>query len=308
MKFLQTMVLALAICVSMPAWSKDNREEISILWGFNIGSNQANTIRIMTEELNKMQTKYRFSLVSRPGAGGTIAANAVASSPENTVVGMSSSFIIRPYYEKNQGTQNLDNFLPIFVQAEGAPLYLLSAKYKNLREILRKPNASIGVSGIGSISHLTANELIKINPSITVVNFKSMLEAATAAAGGHVDAAIGFYIDTKGLIDDNRLNILGYTGNSEMLGLRGKEFKSYGMPESAKLTANYAIFASRGMSQDRFRELHTMFASVNQRPAVLESYAKDQLIPVKLSPVESEVWYGVQRRYWRELIARIKVQ
>lgn len=308
MKALKALVLSLAFFIALPVLAKDNREEINIVWGFNIGSNQANTLRIMAEELNKSQNKYRFVVVNRPGAGGTIAANSVTSSPENTVVSMSSSFIVRPYYEKGQSTHNLDNFLPVFVQAEGAPLFLLSDKYKNIKEIIAKKNATIGVSGIGSISHLAANELIKVNPTITVVNFKSMLEATTAAAGGHVDAAISFYIDAKGLIDDKRLNVLAYTGNHTVLGLRGKEFKNFGMPESAKLTANFAIFASRNMSAERFRELHNLFASVNQRPAVLESYAKDQLTPVSLNLVESEVWYAVQRRYWRELVAKVKTQ
>lgn len=297
--------MALALCMSLPALAKDNREEISIVWGFNIGSNQANTLRIMAEELNKSQNKYRFVVVNRPGAGGTIAANSVTASPENTVVGMSSSFIIRPYFEKGQSTHNLDNFLPVFVQAEGAPLFLLSGKYKNIKEIINTKNATIGVSGIGSISHLAASEIIKLNPTITVINFKSMGDAAIAAAGGHVDAAIAFYIDSKGLIDDKRLNMLGYTGNQTVLGLRGLEFKNFGLPESRRLTANYAIFASRNMSPERFRELNTLFASVNQRPAVLESYAKDQLTPVTLNLVESEVWYAVQRRYWRELVAKI---
>jgi hypothetical protein len=41
---------------------------------------------------------------------------------------------------------------------------------------------------------------------------------------------------------------------------------------------------------------------------MLESYAKDQLTPLKLNLAESEVWYGVERRFWREAVAKIKVQ
>jgi tripartite-type tricarboxylate transporter receptor subunit TctC len=308
MKFLQTLVLALAICVSMPAWSKDNREEISILWGFSVGSNQANTIRVMTEELNKMQTKYRFSLVSRPGAGGTIAAQAVTASPENALVAMSSSFIIRPYFEKTQPVQNLDSYMPILVQGTGQPLYLVSAKHKNLKDIINTKNVSIGVSGNGSISHLAANELVRLNPTIIVVNFKSQLDATVAAVGQHVDAAITFYADAEGLLADNKIQVLGYTGNKSQLNDPNKMFNKFNMPESSRITANYAIYASRTMNADRFREIHALLAAVNQHPTMLESYAKDQLTPLKLNLSESEVWYGVERRFWREAVAKIKVQ
>lgn len=308
MKFLKTLVLTLALCVSLPAMAKDNREEISILWGFNIGSNQANTIRIMTEELNKMQNKYKFVLVSKPGAGGTIAAQAVAASPENTLVAMSSSFIIRPYFEKTQPVQNLDNYMPILVQGTGQPLYLVSAKHKNIRDIFNTKNISIGVSGIGSISHLAANELVKLNPTITVVNFKNQLDATVAAVGKHVDAAIAFYADAKPLLDDNKIQVLGYTGNKVQLNQPKKMFNQFNMPESSRITANYAIYASRSMNSERFREIHNLLMSVNQHPIVLESYAKDQLTPVKLHMAESEVWYGVERRFWREAVAKIKVQ
>lgn len=284
------------------------REDITILWGFSLASNQANTVRIMVEELNQSQTKYNFIIAAKPGAGGSIAANAVLSSPENTIVSMSSSFIIRPYYEKKDSTHNLDSFTPILVQGTGAPLYVLSKKYITFKEVVKQPNLTIGVSGIGSISHLAANEILKINPSATVVNFKNMLDASVAAAGGHVDVAISFYVDSKGLIDDNKLNVLAHTGNKLTSEKKNLSIGQYNLLESSKLTANYAIFASTKMSQDRFKELHKLLSGANQQPRVLNSYQKDEIIPAQMNIVESEVWYAVQRRFWRELVGQIKYQ
>jgi hypothetical protein len=297
------VVIAMAIAGSVHA-----REEINLVWGFNIGSGAANTARIIVEELNKSQSKYQFILVNKPGAGGTIAAQNVANNPENTVVSMSSSFIIRPYYEKTQPTHNLDNYIPILVQGTGQPLFLVSAKYKNLNELIKKPNAIIGVSGIGSIGHLAANELIKLNPSITIVNFKSQIDATVAAAGKHVDAAVTFYADAKGLIDSERVIVLGYTGTQPQLNQPHKMFSKFNMFESRRVTANYAIYASRNMTPERFKELHALFAAANRQPLVLESYARDQVTPLTLNLTESEVWYGVERRFWREQVAKIKIQ
>ena len=120
-------------------------EDITILWGFNIGSNQANTVRLLIEQLNKTQSKYNFIIGHKPGAGGTISANTVDANPQNTLVSMSSSFIIRPYFEKSQSTHNLDNFKPILVQATGAPMYFLSKKYTSIDQLLITPNVSIEI-------------------------------------------------------------------------------------------------------------------------------------------------------------------
>ena len=137
-------------------------ETITILWAFNIGSNQANTVRLMIDELNRSQDKYQFVIASKPGAGGTIAANAVAENPNNTLVSMSSSFIIRPYFEKNEPTHNLDNFVPLLVQGTGTPMYVVSSKFASIEQALNAPNLSVGVSGIGSISHMLAVEISNV--------------------------------------------------------------------------------------------------------------------------------------------------
>ena len=216
-------------------------ESINILWAFNIGSNQANTIRLIIDEANKSQNKYEFRIDGKPGAGGTTAANFVNENPNNTVVGMSSSFFIRPAFEGGKNpVHNLDTYRPILVQSEGSPLVFVSNKFTSFKDAVKQPNLTIGVSGIGSISHLAANELVKKNSTATVVNFKNMIDASTAAGGGHVDIAVGFYADLKPLLDANRLNIIGYTGKKVLPGLTDLRLSNFGISNADNLTANYA--------------------------------------------------------------------
>lgn len=282
------------------------RETISILWGFNTGSSTATNARLIAEEANKIQDKYTFVLLGKPGAGGTIAANTVAANPDNTIVAMSSTFIIRPYYETSTTTHNLDQFTPILVQGIGSPLFVFSGKYKNIKQLINKPNLTIGTSGVGSISHLVATEIATVNPSTIIVNFKSMPEASLAAVSGHVDVAIGIYTDVAGLIEDKKLNVLGYTGNSDVLNYKNRLLTNYKMPESDKLVANYAMYASTNMNQAKFIEIHNILLQANQAPVVLENYKKDQLTPVNYNITQSEVWYAVQRRYWKRQVNKIK--
>jgi len=271
-------------------------ETITILWAFNIGSNQANTIRLIIDELNKTQDKYTFVIDSKPGAGGTIAANAVEVKPNTTLVGMSSSFIIRPYFEKDSPTQNLDNFTPILVQGTGSPVTVVSGKYTKLEHALANPNLTIGVSGIGSVSHLAANALLDVNKTATIVNFKSNIDAATAAAGGHVDLAIGFDADVAPFVEANKVDVLGRTGP-------GTQLKQ--VPDADKLTANYAIFASTAMEQERFQEIHKLMIAINTKTAVANSYKRDLLTPVVLNLKQSHTWYTNERAFWKRQVDKI---
>jgi tripartite-type tricarboxylate transporter receptor subunit TctC len=288
--------LSVALAMTLTLCLAQARETITIVWGFNIGSNQANTVRILCEELNSSQDRYTFVIGHRPGAGGSIAANYVDSNPENTVVSMSSSFIIRPYFEKNQATHNLDDFVPILVQGVGTPLYFVSKKYTSIEQVIQAPNASIGISGHGTISHLAANEVSKINKSTVIANYQSSVDAATAAAGGHVDVAIAFYMDVNGLIDSNLVRIIGATGSPNID--KNLLLTTHKLKDAAALTANYAIYSSRKMSPERFRDLHDLFVKANSQPAVLASYAKDELRVINLNPKQSSEWYSGERAYW----------
>ena len=96
MKSFKTII---AVVTLVTASTASAAETISILWGFSIGSNQALTLRHIAEDANKSQSKYNFIIESKSGAGGSIAANHVLQNPNNTVVGMSSIFFIRPAAE-----------------------------------------------------------------------------------------------------------------------------------------------------------------------------------------------------------------
>lgn len=301
MKLLFKLLIA-TLCVSSAYAS----EQINILWGFAIGSNQANTVRIMCQELNEMQDKYTFVLISKPGNSGTIAAQTVTTHPGNTLVGMGTSFITRPYFSKNEISHNLDDYEPILVQATDSPLYIFSSKYSTMDELLKAKNVNIGVSGIGALAHLTTIQLMEINPNIRPINYNSMIESATAAAGGHIDAMIGFYADAKSLVDVGKLKVLAHTGTKDKFNSGTKSITEFGLSETRNITASYAIYASKQMPHDKFVEIHNLLYEVNHHPEVLKSYQRDQLIPINLTIEQGNNWYSDQRKFWEKEMVKIK--
>lgn len=304
MKLLKSLAISIAFFLSLTAHAQ-TKEIINITWGFSIGSNQANSLRLICEEANKLQDKYTFLLVGKPGAGGTIAANEVHTKPNNILAGGSSSFVIRPLYEKNEVVHNLDLFTPVVVQATGAPMAVFSKKYKTFQELMLAPKPSIGISGNGSIGHLTAVEFFHLNKNINIVSFKSNIDAGVAAAGEHIDASVGFITDLQALLDNNSINVLGYTGKKEITPNANLLLSKQKLPESTAIASDYAIFASTAMSPERFKELHSILALANRQPAVVNNYSKDLATGVNMNLDQAKIWYANSRSYWKTQVDKL---
>jgi tripartite-type tricarboxylate transporter receptor subunit TctC len=132
-----------------------------------------------------------------------------------------------------------------------------------------------------------------------------MVDATTAAAGGHVDAAIGLYPDLQGLIDAKKLTVLGYTGSKEISGFENLLLSRNGVPEASGVTSNHAMFVSTAMNPERFQDLRHLLVWANQAPQALQGYAKDQMIPTELNLIQTRRWYEAQRKYWQQKINKI---
>lgn len=289
--------LIIGILFSSMAAVAQAAEEIKIVWAFSIGSNQANTVRILIEEANKLQNKYNFILENKTGAGGSIAANYVLQNPNDTIVAMSSSFFIRPAYTKN-GAHDLNRFRAIKVQAIGAPLGVVSSKYSSIEDLKTQESPSIAIAGVGSISDIVAHALKAEIPGIKIIPFKSMVDGIIGSAGGHVDSAVTIIVDAEPYITTGKLKLIANTGPENIQG-------SKQIVGTSNLTANYGMFASKSMDESKSREIHNIFSSVNTLPRVLESYQKDRLIPVSLNFEDSQKWYISEMKNWKNLVEKI---
>jgi tripartite-type tricarboxylate transporter receptor subunit TctC len=275
------------------------KETIKIYWGFNIGSNQAKTLRILVEKINQKQDKYNFIIEQKTGAGGSIAALSVLQDEQSSLVAMSSSFIIRPLYEKT-GTHNLENFQVIFSQAEGSPIGLVSNRNNSFESIKNKERITIGIAGYGTISHLVALAFSKnVDTTVDIIPYRSMVDALFAVAKNEIDLAPTFIIDAEPLLSTNQIKVLGYTGQNEFKSINSSllENKIF-----TGLTANYAIFGSRNLDKNKQLEIYNLFKSVNSDQEVIESYNKDYLLPLNLTQQETIKWFETQKQYWKSII------
>jgi tripartite-type tricarboxylate transporter receptor subunit TctC len=283
------IVVALLMCITSVSFAK---ETVTIIWPFNIGSNQANSLRALITEANAVQNDYEFVLDNKPGAGGVVAANYVIAHPHNTVLAMSSSFFIRPNFAAP--VYSVDSFTPVFVQATGSPIAVLSKRYTSFKDVPLTNDTTVGTAGVGTISDLVAANIANTRR----IPYPSMIAADKDVMGQHIDLSTDFVGDISGLIESNSINVLGITGTKtigNMKPLKGFE----------KLVANYSIYASTEMPDTTVQALHALFGRVNNNKTVTDSYSRDHLTPAAMNMRQSLEWFKEQTKYWRTQAERV---
>jgi tripartite-type tricarboxylate transporter receptor subunit TctC len=276
-------------------------ETVVVSYAFGPADSMANYARTLIAEANNSQKKYVFVFDTKPGAGGAVAANWLSNNPSN-IVQHSSAFFVRPNFYPTD-SYDIANFKELLPQCV-APMAISSVKYKSWSEVPKDRPLMIGIAGLGSTTHLIANQIVKVYPNSTLVPFKNVSEIFVAMLGGNVD----FTISLLGLPEEwnkgaNKItvNILGTTGNRSVNGiplLTGQGFPSN--LEHMNL-AQHLIVSSK-LSDSKFQEWRNILTQASTAKSVHDAYAVDQCQAIKpMTEEQTKTWFNRQIRFWKEL-------
>ena len=230
---------------------------VQVVFPFSPSSSQASMVRELIDSANKNQSKYNFIFSSRPGAGGSIAANATVNKPELTLLATSNSFYIRPLLYKD--SHEVDDFNMVSVICKAQPLGLFSKKYSNIRD-LEKQSVTVGLVH-GSITALFVRILQRENPQIRVVEvpYKGTPEGVVDMMGGHLDVAIEFSgrNSTGKFINDKTVKNIGITGFDNRDDFRS--FNSQGVKGLENVTVDFIMMVDKKTDTATLKELNSIF-------------------------------------------------
>jgi tripartite-type tricarboxylate transporter receptor subunit TctC len=294
----------IAIAVSMIALSfvAQAQQNISIVWPFGMGDTQAQYSRSLIDELNKTQKKYNFILENKPGAGATIGAKYVASTP-NTVLAASTAFFVRPNFYPEE-SHNVGSFRPLMTQC-AAPMLIVSKKYKSWREIDRNQPISIGISGLGATSHLMAMEIVKRYPNATPVPYKGTREASIDAISGNIDLSVAFLGEVEGFLDKGDLNALGISGRKPVRGIPTLE--SQGFSGVGEVVNMHSLQVPKTMPDSQYYELRDMVVKAAKSAGVQKSYTVDYCEASNLNGANTQRWFDSQVVLWKRLSQGVSI-
>ena len=300
MKKLLTILIALLSSLAQA------RETVTIIYAWSPADAAANFHRQLVQESNRIQDRFTFVFDTRPGAGGSIAANHVLNNP-NHVLATASAFYIRPNFFPTE-SHDMTKFRGLF-PACAAPAVISSKKYRTWAEVPVNARLTIGMSGMGTTTHLIAAQLLKRYPYMTIVPFKSTTEALMAVLNDSTDFAVNFLGDSAQYLE-GRIKVyqLGVTGSQTVNGVL--PLSQQGFPRDLELMNVPAqLVVPATVSDARVHELREIFLRAGRSAAVADAYRVDYCASINQMPdAEVQSWYAKQVADWKRLTTGVSLQ
>jgi len=284
------------------------KETVTIVYSWGPGDTAANFHRTLVESANKIQNKYQFLFDTKPGAGGSIAANHVANTP-NTILATASAFFIRPNFFPTE-SHDLGAFRELMPQCS-APAVITSAKYQNWKDVPTDRPLTIGVSGMGTTTHLIATQVAKKYPQMTVVAFKSTTEALLSVLSNSTDFAVNFLGDSEQYSKPGaprQVYLLGLTGEKTVSGVA--PLITQGFPKSlARMDVPAQLLVPKTMADARFTELRDILVAAGRAEIVQQAFAKDYCQGLNQMPTaQLQPYYNMQVTEWQKLSSGVSLK
>jgi tripartite-type tricarboxylate transporter receptor subunit TctC len=294
-----------AIILAVLSLSVHAKEIVTIIWPFDTSSNQANFIRVINEEANKIQNKYTFIYDNKPGAGGSVGAKYVLGANGITLLSSSSSFFVRPFFYPAD-SHNVDDFQPVMIECNGQPYSVISSKYKSLNDIQKEPILNIGV-GIGSLTEAVARELqTKLpNTKLNFIGYSGTVKPMIDLQSGVLDLSIGLPADTQQHVEIGKINVIGSSGKHSYPGY--PTFTSQGLTGFEDMVSGYGIYAPSSMNPQLVKELNSILTKAAKRATALPAlFEADRCIPANSAYVDTVKTFNRWKKYWPEKLNSLK--
>lgn len=298
---MKNLLLIVSLTLALSAQAK---ETITILYAFSPSDTTGNYSRVMANELNNSQDKYKFVFDAKAGAGGTLAVNDVLSKPKDTILHHSTAFFVRPNIFPKE-SWDIGAFKEQFLYCS-APLVVAGGSVKTWKEVAEKKDVTIGISGLGVTTHLMAVQLQKKYPNLNIIPFKSTTDAMASMFARQTDLAIGFAGEVDQWAASGKVAVLGITGSTSYKGF--PSLTSLGQDKIFdSMVVGQHLAVPKTWSDEKTKEIYDMIFKVAKNQTVLNSYKDDLCVPRILPYSELNKWYDGQTEYWKQLSNGIKI-
>jgi len=276
---------AVILAFSAPAFAQPYpAKPIRVIVPFAAGGNVDITARLVAPGLSEALGQP-VVVENRPGAGGTIGADAVAKSPPDgytLLMGSNSTFSVAPSLYPKNPYNPLSDFAPVIMLAS-APFVLVTnpgVAAKDARELVALAKASPGKltmssAGTGSSNHLVGELFQAISGArFTHVPYKGSGQALTDLMGGQVNLHFDQITSAASHIQAGKLRALMVTARERvpmLTDVRTAAEAGYPAFEATNVTG---LIAPAGTPREIVEKLNAAAQKVVAQPAIRARFAE----------------------------------
>lgn len=289
----------LAVGLSMPAWSQPDGERIppviKLVVPFAAGGSNDVIARLIAPSLAK-RLNNTVIIENKPGAAGSIGADAVAKAPKDgsSLLLTSSSLVTSAATMPRTTPYDVNTaFAPVAMIGQGPMLLAVSATtpIKTPAEFMSaaraKPGAiSYGTSGPGSIAHMTSEMLAEAGKiQMLHVPYKGAAPALLDLASGQIQMMVSNYSSLVPQIKAGRVRPLAVTSrhaSPSFPDLPPMEGQAPGFSAEIWVT----VFAPAGTPAALVQRLNREINEISRQPEVRAVLEADGTLPMALTPAE----------------------
>jgi tripartite-type tricarboxylate transporter receptor subunit TctC len=309
----QFLVLLGAVCsaIAIPVAAQQDNKPITIIVGASPGGSTDTLARVIGQSMGK-SLKRTVVIENKPGAGGNIAAQAVAKSePDGSTLLMSfTSHTINPSLFNNLPFDPVKDFTPITMVAQ-VPSVLVSRKglpFDDVKGLIEYAQTNPGkltfaIGGQGSSLHL-ASEQFKNATKTDIMNvpYKGTGPALTdLMAGQTVDLMFASTINVLPYYQTDKIKFLGHSSSKPL-----EQFS--GLPAINETVPGYtsqAWFGLFGPAKLPADVLDTLYVAVkdaiNSPEYVARMKAEAATVPA-MTPAQFATFINKDVEHWGNIV------
>ena len=272
---------------------------VRILVGFTPGGGPDIVARALAQKLGEAW-KQPVTVENRPGAGGNIAAQALATAAPDgtTLLSVTPGHAVAPAIYPKLPFDTVKDFAGITLTATGPALVIVSPQInvKSMAELIALAKAQPGKlnyssAGIGSGSHF-AGELLRLQSGIDVVHvpFKGIPEALTETMAGRIQFFISPYASAINLVKDGKARAIAVTGDKRMPDLPDVPTAMESGAANYKWIFWYGLLAPANTPKAVLAQLNADITRALKTPEIRQRFTPLGIEPVTSSGEEFDKW------------------
>ena len=284
---------------ALPAAAAFPAKPVRILVGFTPGGGPDIVARALAQKLSEVW-KQPVTVENRPGAGGNIAAQAVASAAADghTLLSVTPGHAVAPAIYPKLPFDTAKDFSGITLTATGPALVIVSPQIniKTMAQLIALAKVQPGKlnyssAGVGSGSHF-AGELLRLQTGIDVVHvpFKGIPEALTETMAGRIQFFISPYASAINLVKEGKARAIAVTGDKRMPDLPDVPTAIESGAPNYKWIFWYGLLAPANTPKAVMAQLHEDVTRVLKSPEIKQRFTPLGIEPVTSSGEEFDKW------------------